>query len=489
MKSFCKLPKKKKAPSLLRRVSLRKRLLFSYSAIILVMVSINVLIIFNFSKYSEQYNNIITNITRANSVNGVFQKDIDYEMYFIVSGTKKFSDGQQYQIISKFENTIYKIINSTADSARLLDLDIILRTDASLKKYVNEIGIQIEIKEPVEKQMETLDQVRSISSLINKEIQDYIMYEVTTCGEINTQLQESIRKWLLFNAITLGGLIIISFILAWYISGSVSNPIRNLRKMTKIVATGNFEERIIDVNSDEIAELGSSFNIMTIRIKELLDERIKEQKKLKNAEFKVLQAQINPHFLYNTLDTIVWMAETGHNDKVILLVRELSNFFRRSISKGRDVITVEEEVGHVSSYLSILKVRYRDTLDYIIDVDNSLFGYSIPKFTLQPLVENALYHGIKNKRDTGKIVIKGRQTNEGEMLFEILDNGIGMDEERLKVVITSLDIDHEESSDVTSFGMSNVHQRIRLYYGNKFGLKINSIINQGTSVLVSIPIK
>ncbi|MDF2987859.1 MAG: histidine kinase internal region [Eubacterium sp.] len=481
--------KSNQTPSLLRRVSLRKRLLFSFSTIIIVMVSINLLIVINFNNYSVQYNNIITNITRANSVNGVFQKDIDYEMYFIVSGTKKFKEADQYQIISKFENTIHQIIDSTQDPARLLDLDIILRTLGSLNKYVDEIGVQIATKKTVEEQMKTLDQVRSISSLINREIQDYIMYEVNTCGEINAQLQKSIKNWLLFNVITLGCLIIVSFIVAWYISGSVSNPVKNLRKMTKIVSTGNFDERIVDVNSDEIADLGYSFNIMTVKIKELMDERIEKQKKLKNAEFKVLQAQINPHFLYNTLDTIVWMAEAGHNDKVILLVRELSNFFRKSISKGRDIITVQEEVGHVSSYLSILKVRYRDTLDYSIQVMDSILGFNIPKFTLQPLVENALYHGIKNKRGNGKIIVSGSRINEQEMMFEVIDNGIGMDDEKLRAVIRALDMDHEENSDINSFGMSNVHQRIRLYYGNNYGLKIKSTINVGTEVSVTVPIE
>lgn len=487
-----KLPDKNKSsktPSLLRRVSLRKRLLFSFSTIIIVMVSINLLIVISFNNYSVQYNNIITNITRANSLNGVFQRDIDYEMYFIVSGTKKFKEANQYNIINNFEKTIHKIIDSTNDSARLLDLDIILRTLGSMNKYVDEIGVQIADKKPVEEQMITLDQVRSISSLINREIQDYIMYEVNTCGEINSQLQKSIKNWLLFNVITLGCLIIVSFIVAWYISGSVSNPIKNLRKMTKIVSTGNFDERIMDVNSDEIADLGHSFNIMTIKIKELMDERMEKQKKLKNAEFKVLQAQINPHFLYNTLDTIVWMAETGHNDKVIHLVRELSNFFRKSISKGRDVITVQEEFEHVSSYLSILKVRYRDTMDYSIQVMDSIEKFNIPKFTLQPLVENALYHGIKNKRGNGKIIVRGSRINEQEMLFEVVDNGIGMDEEKLRTVKRSLDLDHGENSDAGSFGMSNVHQRIQLYYGNKYGLQINSTINEGTQVSVTIPLE
>lgn len=491
MKLRLKKPDKNKSnqtPSLLRRVSLRKRLLFSFSTIIIVMVSINILILINFNNYSIQYNNIITNITRANSLNGVFQRDIDYEMYFIVSGTKKFKDANQYKIIDNFEITIHQIIDSTNDPARLLDLDIILRTLGSMNKYVDEIGVQIAAKKTVEVQMATLDQVRSISSLINREIQDYIMYEVNTCGEINSQLQKSIQNWLLFNVITLGCLIIVSFVVAWYISGSVSNPVKNLRRMTKIVSTGNFDERIVDVNSDEIAELGCSFNIMTVKIKELLEERIEKQKKLKNAEFKVLQAQINPHFLYNTLDTIIWMAETGHNDKVILLVRELSNFFRKSISKGRDVITVREEVEHVSSYLSILKVRYRDTLDYSVEVMDSIAEFNIPKFTLQPLVENALYHGIKNIRGNGNIIVRGSRINEQEMLFEVLDNGIGMDVDKLEAVIKSLDIEHRENSDSSSFGISNVHQRIQLYYGNNYGLKIKSKVKKGTEVYITIPI-
>ena len=152
-----------------------------------------------------------------------------------------------------------------------------------------------------------------------------------------------------------------------------------------------------------------SFNIMIGRIRQLLDSKVKEQETLKKAELKALQAQINPHFLYNTLDTIVWMAQANKTDQVIDIVQALSNFFRIALSKGQDWITIDQEIEHIRCYLTIQKLRYHDILDYQIEVDEDILSGTILKLTLQPLVENALYHGIKNKRSGGMIIVRARR--------------------------------------------------------------------------------
>ena len=197
-------------------------------------------------------------------------------------------------------------------------------------------------------------------------------------------------------------------------------------------------------NVDEIAELGMSFNIMIGKIRDLLDSKLKEHEELKKAELRALQAQINPHFLYNTLDTIIWMAEANRTAEVIEIVRALSSFFRLSLSKGRDWITIGEELERTRSYLTIQKIRYRDILDYKIEADEAVLDNTVLKLSLQPLVENALYHGIKNKRRGGTITVRAQQQGADEILLQVEDDGIGLTPEKLAQVQAGLDDDSGE---------------------------------------------
>jgi two-component system sensor histidine kinase YesM len=215
---------------------------------------------------------------------------------------------------------------------------------------------------------------------------------------------------------------------------------------------------------------------------------VEEQDKLKKAELKVLQAQINPHFLYNTLDTIIWKAEANQKQEVIALVQELCSFFRISLSKGMDWIPVRDELEHVRAYLAIQGMRYRDILRYRIDAGCGFDDATILKLTLQPLVENAIYHGIKNKRGGGCVTVRGCAVENNALLFEVEDDGIGMQPETLAAVERMLaggdPVGSEGSSGV---GMRNVNERVRLYYGPDYGLRVRSQYGVGTVVSLLIP--
>ena len=228
--------------------------------------------------------------------------------------------------------------------------------------------------------------------------------------------------------------------------------------MTATITKNDLQALVTHDNVDEITELGLSFNIMIGRIRELLDAKVKEQENLKKAELRALQAQINPHFLYNTLDTIIWMTESKKTDQVIEIVRALSSFFRLSLSKGRDWITIGEEVERTRNYLTIQKMRYRDILDYRIEVDECVVGNTILKLILQPLVENALYHGIKNKRQGGTIVVRATQGSEGEILLQVEDNGIGFTPDRLARVQRSWMTIRARSGSESGYRIGNVQQ-------------------------------
>ncbi|WP_438349509.1 histidine kinase [Paenibacillus sp. FA6] len=287
--------------------------------------------------------------------------------------------------------------------------------------------------------------------------------------------------------------ILFTMTLYFFMTKWLIRPVQLLKKQMRQAASGFLEAKVKTSGQDEIADLGRSFNTMLEQIKMLLEQSINEQEQIQKAELRTLQAQINPHFLYNTLDSIVWMAEANKNAQVIQLVQALSRFFRISLSKGRDWIPLKDELEHVQSYLIIQQMRYRDILQYEIDVHPSLLNTPILKMTLQPIVENALYHGIKNKRRMGLIRISAQKEDMGQFTLVVEDDGIGISPVRMEQIRKRLDVPSSqeltEDDVIIGFGLYNVHQRVRLYYGSNYGVAIESVELQGTLVSLCIPIE
>ena len=274
-----------------------------------------------------------------------------------------------------------------------------------------------------------------------------------------------------------------AFVVAVLFSDKLTKPITELRNSMKEVERGNFEGiQLDDTGDSEIGMLHRSFNIMTDEIQNLMDDKIENQKQKYKLEIRALQSQINPHFLYNTLDSIVWMAEGGNNEEVVIMTASLAKLLRQSISNEEELVTIEKEVGYVKSYLTIQKMRYRDQLTYEIDVDPSINSFQIVKLTLQPLVENAIYHGIKYRETKGIIIIKGFETETG-ILIQVIDNGIGMDEETLSHIFDK----KEKSGKNNGVAVENVNRRLKLHYGEEYGLKYESKVNVGTTVSIILP--
>ncbi|MEI2394954.1 cache domain-containing sensor histidine kinase [Paenibacillus phytohabitans] len=289
--------------------------------------------------------------------------------------------------------------------------------------------------------------------------------------------------------VSVGLSIIFAITLNYLLTRRLTRPIQLLQHKMRLTASGYLEAKVKPDGNDEIADLGQSFNIMVEQIKALLEQSIRKQQQLQKAELRTLQAQINPHFLYNTLDSIVWMAEAGNNDGVIRIVKALSGFFRLSLNKGRDWVLIRSELAHAQSYLIIQQMRYRDILEFKIEVAEELQGYPILNMTLQPLIENALYHGIKNKRGKGLISIIGH-TDANSIMLTVADNGIGIPGERLTLLREY--IEHPLQSEDTDtaqngFGLQNVHQRLQLYFGDEYGIRLDSSEGYGTQITVRIP--
>ena len=274
------------------------------------------------------------------------------------------------------------------------------------------------------------------------------------------------------------------------ISSGITRPVRKLQNIMKSVEYGEFHQAGEIEATDEIRELAREYDIMVSRISELVEENTREQELKRKSDLKALQAQINPHFLYNTLDSIIWMGEMGQNREVVQMTSALSKLFRISISKGRELISITEEIAHVQSYLTIQEMRYRDKFRYLIDIDPDIHDMQILKITLQPLVENSIYHGIKEVEHQGFISITGRKNGE-DLVFEVCDNGRGMDKKKLNSLIEAVTAlpEDQDSLDLNRQGMGvrNVHERIRLYFGNDYGLSFESSLGEGTVITVRIP--
>ncbi|MBP7687162.1 MAG: sensor histidine kinase, partial [Thermoflexales bacterium] len=332
-----------------------------------------------------------------------------------------------------------------------------------------------------------LENIRGVSAVVEGVVQDYVLYEVNQADEQYRVMSQGFTQWEVFYLVLLIAAIGFSVIAAWAISRSIYIPIKRLHDVTTTITKNDLQALVTRDNVDEITELGMSFNIMIGKIRELLDAKMKEQEDLKKAELRALQAQINPHFLYNTLDTIIWMAEAQKFDQVVEIVSALSSFFRISLSKGRDWITIGEEIERTRSYLTIQRMRYRDIMDFRIEADEQVLNHAVLKLILQPLVENALYHGIKNKRCGGTIVVRARQRTDDEILLEVEDDGIGFSPEKLAQLQAELNDDSGEIKPDSGFGIDNVNKRIRLYYGRRYGLSLKSEYNTGTCATLIIP--
>lgn len=458
------------------------------------MVILILYLILSLINFGNAYNQIVKNITAANAYNINFKEEIDYSMYRIVIGSADFETAKDsteirdpYEIIDEARKVFEKLYEISTTPGNKGRIEKLLKNLDTLQDRVDDIKYNLSQKGKYEDNIYLLDtSIYILSEIIQEHIQMYIYYEAsnfeTIRNELAMQQANAVRVSLFAFTIILLGSILISMIIV----KSVTKPIKELCDTTEIVAKGDFTTRAYVESDDEISVLTYSFNNMIQKIGDLVEDIKKEQRNLRVMELKLLQAQINPHFLYNTLDTIIWLAEGNQTTQVVNMVTSLSDFFRTVLSEGRDYITIGEEESYIRSYLEIQKFRYQDILEYEINIDASIHHYPILKLTLQPLVENALYHGIKNKRGKGKISVVGKSIND-MIYLEVNDNGKGMTKEELFFVRKRVK-GHMEDDLQGGFGLANVDERIRLNYGAEYGLEFDSIEGEGTKVWIRLPI-
>ncbi len=398
---------------------------------------------YNLRVMNDRYNDMLNSVVVASEFSLDFKEDFDYGTYLLIVGNVTPKESNLKTQLSEARAVVNSLKEYTDMEDNIKRLKSAEKFLDNLEGYIDNITTNLGYDNRYEQNMLIWENdVQIVTALLQETINEYIYYENKQIQSTQVQNRklyvDMIKLMVAIFAVTLLAILVVSVVGPMWIT----KPI---------------EEQVT-----------------------------REQKQLRKAEFELLQAQINPHFLYNTLDAIVWSAEAGNQKQVVSMVGSLSDFFRSSLNKGKEVVTIREELQHARSYLEIQQIRYQDILSYEINVPEEVFEYEIPKITIQPIIENALYHGIKLKRGGGTIMVDGVNRDE-DYIIRVSDDGIGMEEERLKQVRKSLTDNDPGSGEI--YGLYNVNERIRLGYGEEYGISIDSVFGEGTTVTIRLPKK
>lgn len=461
-----------------KRMELEERMRKVLFSTMIPMACLMIILLFIFWQYTGQYNKLSENLAVSSEFNLRFKDDLDLEMYYIAIGSKESNNLEDVlEQVEDAQEIMQKLRRNTYNNNGVKSLNSL---DSYLENLRQRMLQLVEIKE-YDKRMEFMDSnIRIITGLIMQEMQNYIYNESMYLVQVEKSLTHRVKLLISGMAVLLIATLGILMRRSFRLTDGIIQPVNIMLDKVKKVGRGKFDMIPIEAEIEEIEELDEGINKMARKISALL-ENVRQEKEMQHlTELQLIQAQVNPHFLYNTLDTIVWLIEGGMTDDAVEMISSLSIFFRTSLSKGNDIIPLSEEERHTLSYLEIQQYRYRDILEFEINIPKELSGIPVPKLSIQPLAENALYHGIKNRRGKGKILIEGRE-EEDALVLTVSDNGQGMTPERLHEVQEAI-----RTGERAGFGLAAVAERIALYYGPGYGMKIFSEEGKGTTVEIRL---
>lgn len=452
-----------------------RKILFN---ILIPMIVLMTVLLFLVIQYVRKYDMLSENLAVSSEFNLHFKDDIDLEMYYIAIGSKENS--YLPEVMNRVEaakDTLSKLQANTSNKESRKNIK-------HLESYLNNLARRMEQLTRISSYSQRItfmdNNIRILTSLIMEEMQSFIYNESMNLVHVEASMTK--RVYVLMGGMTLlfAMTILILFRRSFRLSRGITRPVTEILGNVKEVGRGNFGISKVESDSVEMEKLDEGIRKMAKRIQILLDNVKKEEEMQHLTQLQLLQAQVNPHFLYNTLDTIIWLIEGGMPEDAVDMISNLSVFFRTSLSKGKDIIPLSEEQRHTVSYLEIQQSRYRGILEFEIHIPEEYRSLMVPKLTLQPLAENALYHGIKNKRGGGKILIQGEKDGE-DLILRVTDNGQGMTPERLAEIQNAI-----RTGERAGFGLSAVAERLRLYYGEGYGMKIESEEGKGTVVEIRL---
>ena len=432
---------------------------------------------------NRQYAGVLACANTAADFNKEFKSTLDSEMYnhVIRPRTEHSVDELPMQELDAAEQVLNRLSTETTLSDNRWRVRSMLDMCRNLRAYM----IEIAHTESYDLRMELLERnIRGetgLTRLIENYMHDFLGDEVRELARLRGMIGRQTTLLIISSVVAMGALFIALLLYSLRVSRSITGPIRALTEKAERFGADNFSSLPVDTSIAELKTLDRNFDKMAGRITSLMEKQRQDQQSLHRAELELLQAQINPHFLYNTLDSIAILAESQREEDVVNMVTSLSTFFRNSLNRGEDIISLRAELIQAKSYLEIQQIRYSDILTYSISLPEEIQDVTVPKLILQPLIENALYHGIKNRRGRGVIQITGEKHND-DILLQVRDNGAGMTEEQLQRLQAGVYEEHH-----SGLGLKNVHQRIRLYCGEPYGLTFESKQGIGTTVTVLLP--
>lgn len=424
------------------------------------------------------YASVSGNIVKVSGFNQKFKQEIDEQMYFYVTG---YSSEIPWEDVESARALAEDLLKNTSNTDGRKAMTSVLSLCDKLNGYMRDI----ENEPGYDERMDQLKKnIYITTDLIEDYMYSYLYYEAGEMASIQKQIDFWLTIEVVFVVLVMAIVVPIVLRRAFSLSKSITDPIVAMNSRVEEIGSGDLSPHTpVETDDTSMALLSSGIEDMASRLDKQIELNRQEQIKLRDIELSLIQAQINPHFLYNTLDAIVWLIEIGKNEQAEQMVTSLSSYFRSFLSDGKDIVSVAEEKQHIQSYLEIQQVRYRDIMEYEIDIDPSIQDTKLPKMTLQPLVENAIYHGLKPKRGKGKITVTG--TSEGDkILLRVTDTGLGMNEEELESLRSRISME-----DSTSFGLTSSYKRLKILYGDDCKFVIDSKSQEGTSISIEIPRK
>ena len=456
------------------------RLLFSITLIPLLVISIfytrNILI----------YRSALANVEEANAVSTTVQENVLEELWDLVFGLIQVTDYESGNELEKVRLSIEEIQANTTTAKESATLDVALRTLDTLDNYISEMEKNISNGRPFDENEAIMVQVDAVTVLLYDILQDFVRVEIELAGKTSDDMLVSLYYLMLFELIIVLTIIYSAKKNNRFLTQQIQEPLNDLIVLSEELSQGHLDYRAKEPEVAELRVVTKSMNDMAHNLHVLIEENAVKQFDLAQSELRVLQAQITPHFIYNTLDAILSLAEQGNSEQVKTMTYALSDFLRISLSKGQDWITIEKEIRHIEDYLTILQIRYGAMLTFAIDIPEEILQTEVLKMILQPLVENAVYHGTKHVRRAGKVTVAATVA-EDTIRFLITDNGIGMEDERLLEIQARLAQATVDDSGEGGYGLYNVRKRLLLYYGNAASLQIDSTYRNGTTITVTVP--
>ena len=475
------------------KFSIRKKILGVTLVAALPFLAISIYLLISMSNYNHTYNKIVQNLTIANSYNLDFKEEMDESLYKMVVGyvtVDDFDDAEElkspYVLIKNLRKEFRNLKKITTDTESKLWLDSLLRNIDTLENRVDDLVQNIHVGGTYDSNIKELDDnIYILTELIQDDIQYYIYYQTESMEKVTDTLNTQIRTFIIICACLIAVLTIGLVMAVMQITTGMLRPIQVLAQAAGRISKGDLDARA-DVDSrDEIAVLADRFNDMAGNIQTLVVKVREDEQKMRKADLRILQEQINPHFLYNSLSLINWKAIEYEQEDISEITLALSNYYRTSLNKGKNILSFEQELSNMQSYLKIQQIMHDNSFDVVINVSEEVMPCESLNLILQPLVENAIDHGIDLLTDRkGIITVEARmQTDEeGKKLVcvTVSDNGVGMDKETAQNFLTVQS---------KGYGARNVNDRIRLYYGESYHLEVQSIPDEGTTITIKFPAK